>query len=69
MRLLVCRHLNSTDLESNCFGNIFARAEAQVICHADSDCLHETVFITLLSSVLLDDVENHTIGARQPYSR
>ena len=51
-----------------CFGNIFARVEAQVICHADSDCLHETVFITLLSSVLLDDVENHTIGGRQPYS-
>jgi len=37
--------------------------------HADSDCQHETDFITLLLSVLLDDVQNHTIGALQPHSR
>lgn len=51
------------------FRSIFARTEAQVIRHADSDGQHELVFGTVLLSVLVDDVQNHSVGARQSHAR
>jgi len=76
--LLVLKHLNSTDLEWNWWDSgsgilfwnyIRLRGGTDNIAHSDSDCYHETVFITLVLSTMLDDVENHTIGARQPHSK